>query len=245
MGALRPRSKQPRCCLAKHQPGKQYPHDGKLEDSLRKESCAPVHSPVEPQSPPSALTTRRSDRNAGWQVLVTPRWPSTRLRNNPQQPGGPGQPGPVRTSTVHSLLFQRNPTQTLQNKHPFVHPPAFAADWRPLPCRHEQAQPRPLCDIPSGCCFFTGPWTVTRSSLVASGCCFLSAAVAGAPAGVVATFAEPSGWCAGAAGVLSAFAEPSGWCAGAVLDVAWCAVCASAAPSSWRIEVVLVVAGVV
>ena len=23
----------------------------------------------------------------------------------------------------------------------------------------------PLCDIPAGCCFFTGPWTVTRSSL--------------------------------------------------------------------------------
>ena len=23
----------------------------------------------------------------------------------------------------------------------------------------------PLCDIPSGCCFFTGPWTVTRSYL--------------------------------------------------------------------------------
>ena len=22
----------------------------------------------------------------------------------------------------------------------------------------------PLCDIPSGCCFFAGPWTVTRSS---------------------------------------------------------------------------------
>ena len=27
-----------------------------------------------------------------------------------------------------------------------------------------QGQP-PLCDIPSGCCFFTGPWTVTRSAL--------------------------------------------------------------------------------
>ena len=25
--------------------------------------------------------------------------------------------------------------------------------------------PIPLCDIPSGCCSFTGPWTVTRSSL--------------------------------------------------------------------------------
>ena len=25
--------------------------------------------------------------------------------------------------------------------------------------------PPPPCDSPSGCCFFTGPWTVTRSSL--------------------------------------------------------------------------------
>ena len=25
--------------------------------------------------------------------------------------------------------------------------------------------PPPLCDIPSGCCFFTGPWTVAHSSL--------------------------------------------------------------------------------
>ena len=27
------------------------------------------------------------------------------------------------------------------------------------------APPPPPCDIPSGRCFFTGPWTVTRSSL--------------------------------------------------------------------------------
>ena len=54
-------------------------------------------------------------------------------------------------------------------------------------------------------------------SHVALGRCFLSAAAAGALAGVV-----------------SAFAEPSGWCAGAVLDVAWCSVCASMAPSSWH-----------
>ena len=51
-------------------------------------------------------------------------------------------------------------------------------------------------------------------SHVASGRCVLWAAAAGAPAGVV-----------------SAFAEPSGWCAGAVLDVAG-AVCAVAVPSS-------------
>ena len=55
-------------------------------------------------------------------------------------------------------------------------------------------------------------------SHVASGRCVLSAAAAGAPAGVV-----------------SASVEPSGRCDGAVLDVAGCAVCASAAPSSWRI----------
>ena len=38
---------------------------------------------------------------------------------------------------------------------------------------HERARGRgggegvaaPLCDIPSGCCSFTGPWTVTRSPL--------------------------------------------------------------------------------
>ena len=29
---------------------------------------------------------------------------------------------------------------------------------------HSKGSP-PLCDIPSGCCSFTGPWTVTRSSL--------------------------------------------------------------------------------
>ena len=65
-------------------------------------------------------------------------------------------------------------------------------------------------------------------SHVASGCCFLSAAAASALAGVV--------FC---------FAEPSNWCVGAVLNVAWCAGCASAAPNNWRIEDVLVVAGVV
>ena len=30
---------------------------------------------------------------------------------------------------------------------------------------HWPPPPNPPCDIPSGCCSFTGPWTVTRSSL--------------------------------------------------------------------------------
>ena len=65
-------------------------------------------------------------------------------------------------------------------------------------------------------------------SHVASGRCVLSAAAAGAPAGVVSVRGAP------VVGV-----------PGAVLKVAGCAVCASAAPSSWRIEDVLVIAGVV
>ena len=79
-----------------------------------------------------------------------------------------------------------------------------------------QHPPLPSCDIPL---FLYGALDSHPffPSHVASGRCFLSAAAAGALAGVV-----------------SAFAEPSSWCVGAVLNVAG-AVCASAAPSSWRI----------
>ena len=88
----------------------------------------------------------------------------------------------------------------------------------------------PLCDIPSGCCSFTGPWTVTRSSLrmlrrVAAFCRPLR------PVLLLVSF--PRSW------------SPVVGVPGAVLDVAGCAVCASAAPDIWRIEDVLVVAGVV
>ena len=91
-----------------------------------------------------------------------------------------------------------------------------------------QAPAPPLCGLLYGA-LDSHPFFPSH---VASGCCFLSAAAAGALAGVV-----------------SAFTEPSSWCVGAVLHVAWCAVCASAAPNNhnnnWRIEDVLVVAGVV
>ena len=43
----------------------------------------------------------------------------------------------------------------------------FAANLKREICHRKLKchEPTPLCDIPSGCCFFTGPWTVTRSSL--------------------------------------------------------------------------------
>ena len=34
-----------------------------------------------------------------------------------------------------------------------------------ITCEHTAPLPNPPCAIPSGCCSFTGPWTVTRSSL--------------------------------------------------------------------------------
>ena len=41
-----------------------------------------------------------------------------------------------------------------------------AARSKPPPCPPKPwPHANPLCDIPSGCCSFTGPWTVTRSSL--------------------------------------------------------------------------------
>ena len=101
-------------------------------------------------------------------------------------------------------------------------------------CKEPTAGPR--CGYPAPPCVtfrlvvapLRGPGqSPVLPSHVASGCCFLSVAAARALAGVI-----------------SAFAEPSSWCVGAVLDVAGCAVGASAAVNNWRIEDVLVVAGV-
>ena len=86
----------------------------------------------------------------------------------------------------------------------------------------------PPCDIPSGCCSFTGPWTVTRSSLrmlcrAAAFCRPLR------PVLLLVSFPRSRSPVVGVPGV--------------VLVVAG-VVCVSAAPNSWRIEDVLVVAGV-
>ena len=164
-------------------------------------------------------------------------------------------------------------------------------DPRPVPGVNST---RPLCDILSGCCSFTGPWTVTRSSLrmlrwvaafcrplrpvlllvlfprsrspvvglLSLGVCSWAAAncQCGKPPlhtsccatwssrGCHAPLRLPLPAPTSRFGVLP-FGEGGEYSiarlAYMVLNVAWCAVCASAAPNSWRIEDVLVVAGVV
>ena len=89
--------------------------------------------------------------------------------------------------------------------------------------------PPPLCDIPSGCCSFTGPWTVSRSSLrmlrqVAAFCRPLR------PVLLLVSFPRSRSPVVGVLGLC--------WM--------WHGVSfAPAAPNNWRIEDVLVVAGVV
>ena len=90
--------------------------------------------------------------------------------------------------------------------------------------------PPPLCDIPSGCCSFTGPWTVTRSSLrmlrrVAAFCRPLR------PVLLLVSFRRSRSPVVGVLGLC--------WMWHGVRD------CASAAPNNWRIEDVLVAAGVI
>ena len=48
---------------------------------------------------------------------------------------------------------------------PFVPKPEDPMEWDCHAGTGTSTGPAPLCDIPSGCCFFTGPWTVTRSFL--------------------------------------------------------------------------------
>ena len=161
--------------------------------------------------------------------------------------------------------------------------------------------PPPPCDIPSGCCFFTGPWAVTRSSLrmlrrVAAFCrslrpVLLLVSFPRSRSPVVGVLglcwmwrdelerfltshnAKPNAFlngegtperhtcfavgCTGSADLLgsngthncsgrSLFAGVQILHQGLMVDRPDpCAVCVSAAPNNWRIEDVLVVAGVV
>ena len=79
------------------------------------------------------------------------------LRTPPRGGGvvwGPGQPPPTHPPTSENFPQAKNEMYQRGWK--------FEADLR---CTNFFLASDPLCDIPSGCCSFTGPWTVARSSL--------------------------------------------------------------------------------
>ena len=73
---------------------------------------------------------------------------------------GPDQPRPTPPPPLTSENFssgkKMNFIKGAGNLRPILGTRTFVWPLNPPP---------PPCDIPSGCCFFTGPWTVTRSSL--------------------------------------------------------------------------------
>ena len=69
------------------------------------------------------------------------------------------EPGcPVLSAFCQKSKRNRHSENPLPPLPPGTHVPNPPTQSPPPP-------PPPLCDIPSGCCSFTGPWTVTRSSL--------------------------------------------------------------------------------
>ena len=79
--------------------------------------------------------------------------------------GGRGTPLPLYLSLGHSPenSAASAPKSTLYHKRAKGNSQLSFRHLGPLTLR--APPPPPLCDIPSGCSFFTGPWTVTRSSL--------------------------------------------------------------------------------
>ena len=96
----------------------------------------------------------RSDSGRGMEVLNARRQgrrvTSQRRGRQRSSPAAPDR-------EVHAELRPPIPSQSPDNP-----PLTLAQSLAPPPCPSPW---HPPCDIPSGCCSFTGPWTVTRSTL--------------------------------------------------------------------------------
>ena len=77
-------------------------------------------------------------------------------------------PTPTPTKIIAAVLCSSLPEVPFchgrwDTEMPVDQPPTDAPQWKCRASTH--TPPPPPRDIPLGCCFFTGPWTVTRSSL--------------------------------------------------------------------------------
>ena len=101
---------------------------------------------------------------------------SSSLNQEPRRRCGHGTPSPTgkrmrRRPLAHVPLVHRLPCACPARPLSLPHPSVTSSEM-PLPLALVSTAPAPPggpaappCDIPSGCCSFTGPWTVTRSSL--------------------------------------------------------------------------------
>ena len=155
-------------------------HQTRRRAGVRRRQRAKPTSPERKWRPPSpppehfALTTDIF-------VINTPTVPGPSTRH----PLAAGSAPPPPCAAVHvgfrpSPVRQPHPLPPLRytNRAPRPSPPE-CTNSPPTPRARQRASPPtpppqgmhwkggryPLCDIPSGCCSFTGPWTVTRSSL--------------------------------------------------------------------------------
>ena len=87
--------------------------------------------------------------------------PKAQGRECARESGAESQ-APARVHRIHWAVPPSPPAHG--TRHPPERLQAVLPQPAPLTAADSPALP-PLCDIPSGCCSFTGPWTVTLSSL--------------------------------------------------------------------------------
>ena len=146
-------------------------------------SAHPNQTPPHHCSGPAPDALRHAPPTPGSQCAWVVRQTSPQASAHPQMRPTPAQrhrrDGAVLmpTSTRHRTTMQSSlATPTIALFHPFPSLASSLPGWawgeqfkwripRQGPPPGHPPPPPPLCDIPSNCCFFTGPWTVTRSSL--------------------------------------------------------------------------------
>ena len=127
----------------------------------------PPHRPLKngPPGPLPCVVDSPTPRSKGGGMAVHafgpnrlgPKAPEQRF-DLPEGPGGGGGMTPGGIAAAADWPLATNPCL-------FLEPSAGGGAHRPLSPSCRPPPPPPACDIPSGCCFFMGPWTVARSPL--------------------------------------------------------------------------------
>ena len=132
----------------------------------------PYSGPFDVPSPTISAPTRVSLSQGGGGGSHPDFWQTHRPTKVPPPRGGGGGGGywtlthpPTHPTTKGKMPYHRQNALTPASKVPHNGLPYRGGQLDTHPPTHPELLTPPLCNIPSGCCSFTGPWTVTRSSL--------------------------------------------------------------------------------